>query len=205
MPSGDAALCGARVADDRSDWAGARVALRELDSEQPLGADDLERLAWSCRWVGRPGGVPERARAGRGGLRRRRCAHRCRPHGPRAGPPAQADARRLRGAHLLPAGHGAPRGRARVGRARAGAVVALVHADGGGRQRGGAGGSSTKRVRSPDGWAAPGWRRWRCRGWRTSPSPKAAWARSSRSSTRRRRSPCGPESRRSTPATCTAR
>ena len=30
----------------------ARDALLEADAEQPLGAEDLERLAWSCRWAG---------------------------------------------------------------------------------------------------------------------------------------------------------
>lgn len=30
----------------------ARSALIDADAQQPLGADDLERLAWSCRWAG---------------------------------------------------------------------------------------------------------------------------------------------------------
>jgi class 3 adenylate cyclase len=42
----------ARAAYGRSKWAAAKAALRDADAEQPLEADDLERLAWSCRWEG---------------------------------------------------------------------------------------------------------------------------------------------------------
>jgi class 3 adenylate cyclase/Tfp pilus assembly protein PilF len=52
VPGGDAVLHDARAAYGRSDWAAARAALRELDAQQRLEADDLERLAWACRWAG---------------------------------------------------------------------------------------------------------------------------------------------------------
>ena len=42
----------ARRAYGRNDWTAARGALLEADARQPLVADDLERLAWSCRWTG---------------------------------------------------------------------------------------------------------------------------------------------------------
>lgn len=51
MPGRDAVLHDARAAYARSDWAAARAALLALDAEQPLAAEDLERLAWSCRWT----------------------------------------------------------------------------------------------------------------------------------------------------------
>src|SRR4051812_31398881 len=41
-----------RAAHDRNDWAAARSALLDADAQLPLEAEDLERLAWSCRWVG---------------------------------------------------------------------------------------------------------------------------------------------------------
>ena len=47
----DALLDAARAAYDQSQWSAARAALRDADAEEPLGADDLERLAWSCRWA----------------------------------------------------------------------------------------------------------------------------------------------------------
>ena len=106
---------------------------------------------------GRRGRVPERPRTGRGGLRRRRRACAGGAHGPGAGAPARADARRVGGGHLLLPGHGAPRGRARVARARTGDVVAVVHPDGGGRRRGGAGvAPGGARDRSPGGEPRPG-------------------------------------------------
>jgi class 3 adenylate cyclase len=48
----EALLDDARAAYGRNDWGAAGALLREVDVEQPLGADDLERLAWSCRWTG---------------------------------------------------------------------------------------------------------------------------------------------------------
>jgi len=48
----EAFLEDARAAYGRNDWAAARSALLDADTEQPLEAEDLERLAWSCRWVG---------------------------------------------------------------------------------------------------------------------------------------------------------
>ena len=42
----------ARSAYGQSQWSPARAALREAPADQPLEADDLERLAWSCRWDG---------------------------------------------------------------------------------------------------------------------------------------------------------
>ena len=42
----------ARAAYERRDWAEARSKLLEADAQQPLDADDVERLAWSCRWTG---------------------------------------------------------------------------------------------------------------------------------------------------------
>jgi class 3 adenylate cyclase len=41
-----------RAAHARNDWATARAAFLDADAHAPLDADDLERLAWSCRWVG---------------------------------------------------------------------------------------------------------------------------------------------------------
>lgn len=40
----------ARDAYGQSQWPEARAALRDADADQPLNAEDLERLAWSCRW-----------------------------------------------------------------------------------------------------------------------------------------------------------
>jgi class 3 adenylate cyclase len=45
----------ARIAYGQSQWAAVRSALQDADADQPLGAGDLERLAWSCRWDGAPG------------------------------------------------------------------------------------------------------------------------------------------------------
>ena len=56
MSTREALLDDARAAYDQSQWSAARAALRDADADQPLGADDLERLAWSCRWAGDPGG-----------------------------------------------------------------------------------------------------------------------------------------------------
>jgi len=50
----EALLDDARAAYDRSQWSAARTALLDADADQPIGADDLERLAWSCRWAGDP-------------------------------------------------------------------------------------------------------------------------------------------------------
>lgn len=52
MTGREAFLEDARAAYGRNDWAAARSALLDADTEQPLEAEDLERLAWSCRWVG---------------------------------------------------------------------------------------------------------------------------------------------------------
>ena len=52
MSGRDALLDDARAAYGRNDWTGARTALLEVDAQGPLGAEDLERLAWSCRWAG---------------------------------------------------------------------------------------------------------------------------------------------------------
>ncbi len=48
----EALLDDARVVYGRNEWPQARDALLEADAEQPLDAEDLERLAWSCRWAG---------------------------------------------------------------------------------------------------------------------------------------------------------
>ena len=48
----EARLDEARTAYGRNDWTVARSRLLDADADQPIGADDLERLAWSCRWVG---------------------------------------------------------------------------------------------------------------------------------------------------------
>jgi class 3 adenylate cyclase len=45
-------LVDARDAYGRNDWSEARVAFVDADREEALGADDLERLAWSCLWTG---------------------------------------------------------------------------------------------------------------------------------------------------------
>ena len=52
MSGRDALLDDARAAYGRNDWTGARTALLDVDAQGPLGAEDLERLAWSCRWAG---------------------------------------------------------------------------------------------------------------------------------------------------------
>src|SRR5689334_14179151 len=41
-----------RTAYGRSDWDVARSRLLDADDQEPLEPDDLERLAWSCRWTG---------------------------------------------------------------------------------------------------------------------------------------------------------
>ena len=56
MSTREALLDGARAAYDQSQWSAARAALSDADAEQPIRADDLERLAWSCRWAGDPAG-----------------------------------------------------------------------------------------------------------------------------------------------------
>jgi class 3 adenylate cyclase len=48
----EALLDDARTAYEQSQWAAARTALQGADADQPLGAGDLERLAWSCCWTG---------------------------------------------------------------------------------------------------------------------------------------------------------
>lgn len=50
MATREALLDTARAAFGQSRWSAARSALRDADDDQPLGAEDLERLAWSCRW-----------------------------------------------------------------------------------------------------------------------------------------------------------
>ena len=47
MSTREALLDDARAAYGQSQWITALAALREADADQPLGADDLERLAWS--------------------------------------------------------------------------------------------------------------------------------------------------------------
>jgi class 3 adenylate cyclase len=51
VPTREALLDAARAAYGRSQWAEARAALQDADADRPLGAEDLERLAWSCCWV----------------------------------------------------------------------------------------------------------------------------------------------------------
>jgi class 3 adenylate cyclase len=51
VPDRDASLHDGRTAYARNDWAAARSALLDADRQEPLEAEDLERLAWSCRWV----------------------------------------------------------------------------------------------------------------------------------------------------------
>lgn len=52
MSSREAFLDDAHTAYGRNDWAVARSRLLDADAQEPLEAEDLERLAWSCRWVG---------------------------------------------------------------------------------------------------------------------------------------------------------
>ena len=52
MSGSEHILDDARSAFDRNDWPAARAALLEADAQHPLEAEDLERLAWSCRWAG---------------------------------------------------------------------------------------------------------------------------------------------------------
>ena len=40
-----------RTAYGRNDWIIARSRLIDADACEPLQAEDLERLAWACRWV----------------------------------------------------------------------------------------------------------------------------------------------------------
>ncbi|HYB23451.1 MAG TPA: adenylate/guanylate cyclase domain-containing protein [Solirubrobacteraceae bacterium] len=51
MPDREARLDEARAAYGRNDWIVARSLLLDADAQEPLEAEDLERLAWSCRWV----------------------------------------------------------------------------------------------------------------------------------------------------------
>src|SRR6187455_1532242 len=51
VPDREACLQDGRAAHDRNDWAAARAALLEADAQEPLEPEDLERLAWSCRWM----------------------------------------------------------------------------------------------------------------------------------------------------------
>ncbi|MDP1819956.1 MAG: adenylate/guanylate cyclase domain-containing protein [Acidimicrobiales bacterium] len=52
MSGSEHLLDGARSAFNRNDWTAARAALLEADACSPLVPDDVERLAWSCRWAG---------------------------------------------------------------------------------------------------------------------------------------------------------
>ena len=56
MSTREGLLDDARAAYGQSQWSAARAGLRDADTDQPLGSDDLERLAWSCRWDGDPVG-----------------------------------------------------------------------------------------------------------------------------------------------------
>ena len=47
----EARLDEARATYGRNDWMVARSRLLDADAQEPLEAEDLERLAWSCRWV----------------------------------------------------------------------------------------------------------------------------------------------------------
>jgi class 3 adenylate cyclase len=51
VPERDVCLHEGRTAYGRNDWAAARSALVEADRQAPLDPEDLERLAWSCRWT----------------------------------------------------------------------------------------------------------------------------------------------------------
>lgn len=51
VPDREARLSEARTAYGRNDWIVARSLLLDVDDQEPLEAEDLERLAWSCRWV----------------------------------------------------------------------------------------------------------------------------------------------------------
>lgn len=56
-----------RAAFSQGQWSAARAALSEADAHRPLDVEDIERLAWSCRWVGDSAGfldALERAEAG---------------------------------------------------------------------------------------------------------------------------------------------
>ncbi|MBX3314931.1 MAG: hypothetical protein KF906_11480 [Actinobacteria bacterium] len=52
MSKGDELVEDARAAFARGRWSAARSAFVDADADQPLGADDLEQLAWSCCWIG---------------------------------------------------------------------------------------------------------------------------------------------------------
>ncbi|UDY37597.1 adenylate/guanylate cyclase domain-containing protein [Dermatobacter hominis] len=56
MSTREALLEHARAAFAQSRWSAARSALQDADAGEPLGAEDLERLAWSCRWESDPAG-----------------------------------------------------------------------------------------------------------------------------------------------------
>ena len=47
----EALIADARAAYGRNEWTVARSRLFDADAREPLEAEDLERLAWSCRWV----------------------------------------------------------------------------------------------------------------------------------------------------------
>ena len=52
VSKGDELVEDARAAFARGRWSAARSAFVDADADQPLGADDLEQLAWSCCWIG---------------------------------------------------------------------------------------------------------------------------------------------------------
>ena len=54
MSSREALLDHARAAYGQSRWSTARSELEAADADRPLEAEDLERLAWSCRWESDP-------------------------------------------------------------------------------------------------------------------------------------------------------
>lgn len=57
MSGREALLEDARSAFARNEWTVARSTFLDLDAAEPLGAEDLERLAWSCRWAGDEAGL----------------------------------------------------------------------------------------------------------------------------------------------------
>jgi class 3 adenylate cyclase len=52
VPDRAACLDRARAAYGRNEWTAARSLLLDADGQEPLGAEDLERMAWACRWTG---------------------------------------------------------------------------------------------------------------------------------------------------------